>query len=119
MKILKYSKLKKTPLKFRIYFKCMVSYFRQDPLITQLHLLQTNCQITKKIIDVSDLNFLNKSQLLQFFRKVELIKMILVILASNALSYPSSSPFFHINVWLFSISQSKRPVCQICTKAFA
>jgi len=46
MKILNYSKFKKH--KFKMYFKCIVSYFRQDPLITQLHLLQTSCQITKK-----------------------------------------------------------------------
>lgn len=58
MKILNYSKFKK--YKFKTYFKCMAAYFRQDPLITQLHLLQTKCQITEKIIDVSDLNFLSK-----------------------------------------------------------
>lgn len=59
MKFLNYSKFKKH--KFKIYFKCMVSYFRQDSLITQLHLLQTDCQIKKKIINVSDPNFLSKT----------------------------------------------------------
>lgn len=114
MKILNYSKSKKRY--FKIYFKCMISYFRKDLLITQLRLLQTNCQIVKKSLTSVKLIFSGKPNFCSFFGKAELIEIIFLGLTSNALSYPCCSPLFHVNIWPCSIPSAKIYVCQVCTK---